>query len=91
MRPTMIPGELVRPGTVRQIVSAPDGDLTNDQIRPVEALIKRGEADLAELSMMLELEEGELEHLANGGKIWLTMLGGIAPFRVEVLDEGQVP
>lgn len=91
MRPMMIPDELVQPGSVRRIVAAPDGDLTNDDIRPVESLITEGSGGLAQLSMMLELEDGELEHITAGGKIWLTMLGGIAPFNVLVLDEGQVP
>jgi hypothetical protein len=91
MRPVMIPDELVQPGTVRRIIAAPDGDLTNDEIRPVESLISRGPSNVAQLSMMLELEDGELEHLQSGGKIWLTMLGAVSPFDVVVLDEGQVP
>lgn len=91
MRPVIIPDELVQPGTVRRIIAAPDGDLTHDEIRPVESLISRGPDDVARLSMMLELEDGELDRLAAGGKIWLTMLGGVAPFDIVVLDEGQVP
>lgn len=91
MIPVTIPDELVQPGSVRRVIAAPDGDLTNDEIRPVESLIKAGPDGVAQLSMMLQLEDGELEHLVNGGRVWLTMLGGIAPFHVEVLDEGQVP
>jgi hypothetical protein len=91
MRPVTIPDELIQPGTVRRVFAAPNGDLTDDQIRPAEALIRRGEDDLAVISCMLELEPGDLERLQSGGRVWLTMVGGLAPFDVTVLDEGQVP
>lgn len=92
MRPIPIPDELVEPGTVRRIIAAPDGDLTNDTIRAVESLISADTDGIALLSMMLVLEDGELEKLqTGGGRIWLTMRGAVAPFDVRVLDEGQVP
>ena len=91
MRPVPIPDELVEPGSVRRVFSAPNGDLTDDQIRPAEALIRRGPDDAAVISCMLELEEGDLERLLAGGRVWVTMLGGLVPFDVTVQAEGQVP
>ncbi|GAA2037412.1 hypothetical protein GCM10009740_31530 [Terrabacter terrae] len=85
MRPTSIPDELVEPGTLRKVISAPNGDLLDENIRPVEALISRDPAtQLAAFRMRLVLEGGELEDLQAGKPIWLTMLGGIAPFDVQV-------
>lgn len=92
MIPVIIPDDLVQPGTVRRIIAVPNGDLTDDDIRPVESLISRApDGQTAQLSMMLELEPGELGQLARGGRVWLTMIGGVMPFNVQVLDEGQVP
>lgn len=85
MIPTTIPDALVKPGTVRKVIAAPNGDLTDDNIRPVEAIVSRDEAtDLAAISVRLELEPGEIERLTAGQPVWLTMLGGLAPFYVEV-------
>lgn len=85
MIPTTIPDELVEPGTVRRVVSAPNGDLLDDHIRPVEALVSSDAATgLAAIRVRLVLEEGELERLTAGQPVWLTMLGGLSPFHVEV-------
>jgi len=85
MRPTSIPDELVEAGTLRKVISAPNGDLLDDNIRPVEALISRHDAtQLAAFRMRLVLEDGELEALQAGKPVWLTMLGGITPFDLQV-------
>lgn len=87
MQPVPIPEDLIQPGTVRRVISAPNGDLLDDNIRPVEALISRDEStELAAFSMRLVLEEGELQRLMEGKPVWLTMLGGVAPFSVTVED-----
>lgn len=92
MFPVTIPDELVLEGSVRRIIAAPDGDLTNDDIAPVESLIRRADDGVSALLMMqLKLEPGELELLQNGGNVWLTMWGAVVPFNVCVLPEGQVP
>lgn len=85
MIPTTIPDELVKPGTVRRVFSAPNGDLMDDTIRPVDALVSRDpDTDLASIQVRLVLEDGELERLMAGKPVWLTMLGGLAPFYVQV-------
>lgn len=85
MLPTPIPDELIRPGTVRRVFTAPNGDMLDDSIRPCEALISRDPGtDLAAVQVRLVLEDGELERLAAGGTVWLTMIGGLAPFDVRV-------
>ena len=87
MQPTPIPDELIEPGTVRRVISAPNGDLLDDNIRPVDTLISRDEpTQLAAFRMRLVLEDGELERLQAGKPVWLTMLGGVAPFSVAVED-----
>lgn len=91
MIPVTIPDELIAPGTVRRVIAAPDGDLLNDEIRPVEALIKADSDGIALLSMKLQLEDGDLGRLIRGGTVWLTMRGAVAPFDIQVLEDGQVP
>lgn len=85
MIPTSIPDELVKPGTQRRVFAAPNGDMLDDNIRPCEALISRDEAtNLAAIRVRLELEPCEAEAIAAGKPVWLTMLGGLAPFDVQV-------
>lgn len=92
MFPVTIPDELVLEGTVRRIFAAPDGDLTNEAIAPVESLIRRADDGVtAQIMMQLVLEPGELELLAEGGRVWLTMLGAVVPYNLRVLPDGQVP
>lgn len=85
MIPTTIPDELIEPDSLRRVIAAPNGDLLDDKIRPVEALVSRDpDTDLVAIKVRLELEDGELERLASGRPVWLTMLGGLAPFDVQV-------
>lgn len=87
MIPVPIPNELVPEGYVRRVFAAPDGDLTNPDIRPVEVLARKAPGmDTAEISVHLILEGDELERLNAGGSVWLIMLGGLMPFQVEVSD-----
>ena len=85
MIPTPIPDELVKPGTERRVFAAPDGSLVDDAIRPCEALISRDEdTNLASIAVRLEFEPGEREAISAGAPVWLTMLGGLAPFAITV-------
>jgi hypothetical protein len=83
--PTPIPDELIREGSVRRTIAAPNGDLLDDNIRPVDALISHDQpTGLAAVRVRLVLEGDELDRLAAGKPVWLTMLGGITPFDVQV-------
>jgi hypothetical protein len=97
MRPVPIPDESVPEGCKRYVISPPDGDLTNDQIRSVEAVA--GIVDGAvHISVLVALEPGDLERMQAmqpggdretpyGPAMWLTMITlQIPPFLVEIAD-----
>lgn len=83
MRPTIIPDELARemPGE-RHVISGPAGDLIGP-ISPVEAMVQHLPSGKV-YSIRCMLEEGDLEALQAGGDIWLTFLGHVVPFDVQV-------
>ena len=92
MRPIPIPDDLIPEGGKRFVISAPDGDLTNDQIRPVEAVAAIDDQGVR-LSMLVALEPGDLERLAlmhrdvGVSGVWLTMwTNQLPPFAVEIAD-----
>lgn len=95
MRPIPIPDECVGPGVKRLVIGPPDGDLTNDRIRPVEALAGIVD-DEVRIVVLVAFEDDELERLqrmAAGhtgpgqAAVWLTMTTPqIPPFAVEVAD-----
>jgi hypothetical protein len=91
VRPIPIPDECVPPGCKRFVIAPPDGDLTNDRIRPVEAVAGIVEREVR-ITMLVALEPGELARLgamADDGTpaIWLTMITKqIPPFMVEIAD-----
>lgn len=80
MRPVPIPAETVWEGGVRRVFAAPDGDLTNSEIAPCEVIVDRGIGGLARVNVLVQLEPGDLETLAETGHVWLSMLGGLMPF-----------
>lgn len=84
MRPTPIPDAEVWDGGVRRVIAAPNGDLNDPDIGPVEAIIDATEMG-RRYSVRLTLEPGELDALRGGGVVWLTVLGAqIQPFAVSV-------
>ena len=85
MIPTSIPDEEIWEGAIRRIILPPDGDMLNDEIRSVEALLDRpgSMGGVIRYCMRMELEPGELETLQMGGHIWIGMWGGIVPFVME--------
>lgn len=84
MRPSVIPDDEVRPGSVRRVISAPDGDLTGaGGIEAVEALIDEGQLG-REFWLRIVLEPGDLEQLGRDGRFWLVVAGcHLQPFRME--------
>ena len=87
MRPSVIPDDEVRAGSVRRVISAPDGDLTGEGgIEAVEALIDEGELG-RQFWLRIVLEAGDLEALARDGRFWLVMHGcHLQPFRLELAE-----
>lgn len=92
MRPVPIPDEKIWKGAVRKSILPPNGDMTSDECRSVDALIDIPNesgmfAGVPRFSMLLELEPGDLERLQSGANIWLCMRGpALVPFDV-VIDE----
>lgn len=88
MRPIPIPDELVGPGTKRLVIAPPDGDLTNDKIRPVEALAAIVPEGIC-MTMLVALDDNDLERLGEMRQpaVWLSMYTNqLPPFAVEVAD-----
>lgn len=83
MRPAPIEDDQIIPGTVRKVIGPPDGDLTGN-IRPVEACMTRLESGALTYSVRCILEDDDLEKLARGGAVWITFIGLIPPFDIQV-------
>lgn len=85
MRPAPIPEEAVWEGGRRLVFAAPDGDLTNPDIAPVEAIVDRSDTTgNVRISVRCQLEDGDLVKLAQGGYVWVSFYGGIPVFSVDV-------
>lgn len=88
MRPIPIEDGMVAEGiyTQRVVMSAPNGDLLDDDIRPVECVRRYGELGVS-YDIVLQCEGDDLANLnANGGRLVLTMVSGVIPFDVKVPD-----
>jgi hypothetical protein len=94
MRPIPIPAAAVWPNAKRIVMSAPNGDLMDDTIRPVEAIDEMSsELGVRILTVMCALDPGDLEKLAAGGTVAISFYGAMVPFEVNVCErvEGQEP
>lgn len=78
MRPTPIPDELVPPGMRRLVIAAPDGDLLNPDVAPVEALVSERNGQRV-FATRWQLESGDLEMLTAGGYVWLCVMAPQLP------------
>lgn len=95
MRPTVIPDWLAElyPDHIRRVIAAPDGSLTNPEISPVEALV--GPIEISGVTssafrLATVLEPGDLERLAAGACVVITLIGGgMQPFDVNVIMQGD--
>ena len=89
MRPTPIPDNEVWSGAVRRVIAPPDGDLTNPDIAPVEALVDRDpHSGALNLSVRCTLDDDDLATLQAGGVIWLTFWGAMVPWSATVAPAG---
>lgn len=82
MRPTEIPDGEIWSGSKRIRVEG-FGDVAD-----VQALVDESRAGVldgaARFNIRLELEDGDLEKLAAGGVVWLSLYGNVLPFSVDV-------
>jgi hypothetical protein len=91
MRATPIPDHEIWPGAERRVFAAPDGDLTNPDIAPCEALIDLSpRTGAVNISVRCVLEAGDLEKLQAGGVVWLTFWNAMVPWALSVADADHV-
>ncbi len=83
MRPAPIPDAMVWEGARRVVIAPPDGDLTNPDIAPVEAVVDRSPG-VPVLSVRCVLEDDDLDKLQAGGNVWISFVGHMVPFSVTV-------
>lgn len=85
MRTTPIPDAEVWPGAMRHVIGP--SDLTSEDLAPVE-IVSYPCAFAGRVmpvhSVRCVLDPGDLEQLAAGGTIWLSFIGGMVPFDVNV-------
>lgn len=94
MRPIPIPEAAVWAGARRVVMSAPNGDLLDDTVRPVEAIDEISpKLGVRILTVMCALEPGDLDILTAGGTVLISFYGGMVPFEVNVCEPvaGQEP
>lgn len=68
------------------VIAPPDGDLLHPTIAPVEALIQITEDHVPAYSVRMLFEDGDLERLQRGGRIWVTFMGHMVPFNLQTTD-----
>lgn len=83
MRPAPIPDAIAMTTPGRRIVVGPPGNNLDSDIAPVEAMALTLPQHM-EYSVRCVMEDGDREKLDNGEAIWVTFVGSIPPFRVEV-------
>ena len=87
MRPVPIPDELVVGGLRRVVIAPPGGDLTHDRVAAVEVLAGVDPQLGVCQTILVQLEDGDLERLAEHPAIWLSMYTPQLPvFAIEVAD-----
>lgn len=92
MRPVPIPDDVIWSGATRKVFSAPNGDLLDPEIAPVEAVIDfPRDPSTPVISVRCALEDGDLEKLAGGGHVWISFYGHIVPFSVDTTGVAEFP
>lgn len=74
-----------------KVISAPNGDLLDDKIRPVEALVgivtPDDEPPYPELHVLLEIDENDFKQMEkHGRRLWVTFMGHVVPFSCSAFD-----
>ncbi len=90
MRPVPIPDTALWPGARRIVMAAPNGDLTDPLIAPVEAIEDRSSTTgMRVLTVLCALEPGDLDRLTAGAHVAFSFYGGMVPFSVDLLDPAR--
>ena len=90
MRAAPIPREVAWPHSVRQVIGAPDGDLTGESgIEPVEVIIDAveiGGSGWPRFNIRIVLDDDEVARIVAGHRvIWLSQLGRqLHPFQMSL-------
>lgn len=98
MRPIPIPDGMAESFTqpaVRRVILPPDGDITNPDIAPLEAIYQVTKEGF-QIHALIKIDEADFETLkATDGRFWLTFwTPQIYPFSLwfgGLENEGQVP
>lgn len=78
MRPIPIEDAWVPPGCVRRVLSAPNGDLNDPDVAPLEVVVDVDGGSVG-LSSFWLLTDEERESIAAGGVVVLTVVGPAHP------------
>lgn len=90
MTPIPIDDDLVPPGCKRYVIGPPEGHDITGPIRPVEAVAGIVDGQVR-MTMLIALDDGEIDRLKVTPAIWLTMITNqLPPFEVHVADSGEV-
>lgn len=74
MRPSPIEASEVPPGFARRVFSAPNGDLTDKEIAPLEVVFGPLDDSMVFASKW-KFEEGDLEEIQRTGHLWVVVQG----------------
>lgn len=100
MRPVPIPDHHVpdtwdpeaKTGHRRVVIAPPDGNLTNEEIRPVEAIVYDDPNGLRTITVLVAPEDGDVEVLQAGGHLAISFMSArLAPFAMWMVppDDGD--
>lgn len=85
MRFVPVPAEAVWPGAERRVMAAPNGSLTDDDIRPLEVIVDRApDLDGETFTALVQLEPGDLEKLERGAFVAFTTYSLLPPIQVDL-------
>lgn len=91
VRVTPIPDAEMFTGHVRKVVAPPDNDLLDGVISAVEAQVElpTEEGGLPQFRFRIMPDDGDVERLAAGEPVWLSMMGHVVPFSFVMLSAEQ--
>lgn len=87
MRPIPIPDGVAEVNGGRRVIyTAPGGDMLDDDVRPVEAIVIDDPVDLVQVAVLIELDDDDRAAAAAGLPIWLSFKGGMPIWGISFAD-----